>query len=86
VQVSVLCPGPVRTAFQRKAGIGGTVPMHGGVMTASEVARVGYEAFKRGQITVIPGWRNRVLALLVRVAPRRLVPAVVRRLQEARRG
>jgi uncharacterized protein len=84
VRVSVLCPGPTRTAFQRKAGISNTVPLHGGVMTAREVAEQGYAAFKRGRTTIVPGWSNRLLAFCVRLAPRRLVPRVVRNLQKKR--
>jgi short-subunit dehydrogenase len=86
VQVSVLCPGPTLTGFQRVAGIGSGRPMHAGVMTAVEVADIGYREFRRGELTIIPGLRNRLLAFAVRLAPRRLVPRLVRRLQEKRAG
>lgn len=83
VRVGVLCPGPTLTGFQSRAGIQGTL-FRRGVMSAAEVARIGYLGFRRGRITVIPGLRNRLLAFAVRFAPRRLVPEVVRRLQEKR--
>ncbi len=83
VQVGVLCPGPTRTGFQSRAGINGAL-FRRGVMSAQEVASIGYREFRRGRITVIPGLKNRLLAFAVRFAPRRLVPEVVRRLQEKR--
>jgi hypothetical protein len=86
VRVGVLCPGPTVTGFQRRAGIAGSMLFTHGVMSAAEVAEAGYRGFRRGDITVIPGLRNRLLTLLVRAAPRRLVPAIVRRLQEKRRA
>jgi short-subunit dehydrogenase len=86
VRVSVLCPGPTVTGFQRRAGIAGSMLFKRGVMSAAEVAQAGYRGFGRGEVTVIPGLRNRLLTVLVRAAPRRLVPAIVRRLQEKRRA
>jgi len=83
VHVSVLCPGPTRTGFQSRAGIGGAL-FRRGVMDASRVAETGYREFQRGRITIVPGFRNKVLAFAVRLAPRRLVPGIVRRLQEKR--
>jgi short-subunit dehydrogenase len=85
VRVSVLCPGPVQTGFQRRAGIG-TSLFSRGVMTADEVADVGYRAFRRGQRTIVTGVRNRLLTLVVRLAPRRIVTSAVRRLQQRRSG
>jgi short-subunit dehydrogenase len=85
VLVSVLCPGPTVTGFQRRAGIG-TSLFSRGVMTADEVAEAGYRRFRRGQRTIVTGIRNRLLALVVRLAPRRIVTSAVRRLQERRSG
>jgi short-subunit dehydrogenase len=49
-------------------------------MTAEEVARIGYQAWKRGDSLVIAGRRNRISQLLVRMLPRSYVRGVVRRL------
>jgi short-subunit dehydrogenase len=85
VRVCVLCPGPVLTGFQRRAGIGRSL-FSRGVMTADEVAEVGYRGFLRGRRTIVTGVRNRLLALVVRLAPRGMVTSAVRRLQQRRSG
>ena len=82
VGVSVLCPGPTRTEFQARAGIGAL--FRSGVMSAERVAEVGYREFKNGSLTIVPGCRNKLLAFAVRLAPRALVLPIVRRLQEKR--
>lgn len=85
VSVTVLCPGPTRTGFQKRASMeesnladGGTLP----VQDSETVARAGYDALTKGKTLVITGWMNRLLAFSVRLGPRRLVTAITRRLQE----
>ena len=53
-----------------------------GVMDAATVATIGYQGLIRGKTVIIPGLKNRLLALLVRFAPRRLVTSLVRRMQD----
>ena len=53
-------------------------------MTSENVARIGYEAMKKGKGLVITGMRNKLLVQSNRITPRRIVTAVVRRLQEQR--
>jgi hypothetical protein len=76
VTVTALCPGPVRTGFQERAGNRDT-PIGGGkgsrftpFQDADEVARVGYEGLMAGKAVVIPGTEYRLLAKLASVAPR----------------
>ena len=54
----------------------------GRIAGAAEVARAGYAAMLRGQTVVIPGARNKALAMLVRLMPRKAVTRFVRRAQE----
>ena len=86
VTVTALCPGPTVTEFQKEAGLEMTrlfrSPL---VMQAPEVARAGYEGMLRGKRIVIPGAGNRVLVQALRVSPRRLVTAIARRIQEAKK-
>jgi len=81
--VTCLCPGPVKTNFQKRAYLQGTKlatsPL---TVDVREVARIGYEGMKQGRRIVIPGWKNRVLVEGVRLAPRSLLTKVVRKLQE----
>lgn len=84
VTVTVLCPGPTLTGFQKRAHME-TSPLVSGnlpVMGAAEVARIGYRALMKGKTLVVPGFVNRMLAFSVRLGPRKLVTAITRRIQE----
>jgi short-subunit dehydrogenase len=82
VTVSALCPGPTQTGFRRRARMEDSRLFESGVMDATTVAAIGYRGLTRGRTVIIPGMKNRLLALAVRFAPRRLVTSVVRRLQD----
>jgi hypothetical protein len=83
VTVTCLCPGPVKTNFQKRAYLQGTAMMDSPLtVDVREVARIGYEGMKQGRRIVIPGWKNRLLVQGVRLAPRNLLTKAVRRLQE----
>lgn len=85
VTVTALCPGPTRTGFQARAGMTNMLLVSRSLMAAStDVARAGYNGMKRGKRVVIPGLLNKLLAFSVRLAPRRIPPAIVRQLQERR--
>ncbi|HEX7680326.1 MAG TPA: SDR family oxidoreductase [Thermoanaerobaculia bacterium] len=81
VTVTALCPGPTATGFASAANVEGSLLFK---MTrparSSDVARAGYEAMKRGTRVVVPGMKNKLLAQSVRISPRRLVTAIVRRM------
>jgi short-subunit dehydrogenase len=84
VHVSVLCPGPVDTAFADTAGFDrqdalDSLPSFMW-LPAAEVARAGVDGLDRGRVVVIPGLANRAGASFAKVAPRRLlVPLLARR-------
>jgi hypothetical protein len=81
VSVSVLCPGPTRSAFFRSAQMDSAQPVHDKrVMSAEEVALITLKALEKNRAIIIPGWRNRLLAMAPRLAPRWLVRKVVARL------
>lgn len=79
VRVTTLCPGPVRTGFQARAGfhLGRT----GGPFTldAAEVARQGWDGFKAGRAVVVPGIANKLLVQMPRLLPRGLLTALSQR-------
>jgi uncharacterized protein len=84
VTATALCPGPTATGFQRRAKIERIrlVQSKIGVMTAQQVAEIGYRAFLEGKVVVIPGLLNKIGAQSVRISPRALVRKVSRKLQE----
>ncbi len=86
VSVSVLCPGPTRSAFQQRAEMGSSKLFDSGVMDASVVAEAGYRGLMKNKTLIIPGFRNKLLTLVVKFSPRSRVPAVTKRIQESRQG
>jgi short-subunit dehydrogenase len=83
VRVTALCPGPVATGFQRRAGF---LPGSDSALSldASNVAMAGYRGLKAGRRLVMPGFGNRILTLALRVVPRGLVVAAVGIVQRRR--
>jgi short-subunit dehydrogenase len=84
VTVTCLCPGPTDTEFHTVAGTDAQ-PLTSGLlsMSAKSVAEAGYRAMTRGKLVEIPGAHNKVGAHSVRIAPRRAVLKIVRRLHPA---
>jgi len=70
VRVSCLAPGPTDTGFAAQAGAAGSRLFRRGVMDAGRVARAGHDGLRRGKTLVIPGLRNRALAVGARLSPR----------------
>jgi short-subunit dehydrogenase len=86
VTVTTLCPGVTETEFQAVAGVE-DVPLTKGPlsMTARAVAEAAHKGMTSGKLVVIPGVHNKVGAQATRVAPRRLMLKVVRRLHPSDR-
>lgn len=86
VSVTTLCPGPVRTEFQRTAGLSprarssGTAPV-----PVEKVVRDGLQAVFGNSRLVIPGWQAKIAAAVSRFMPRSRTLRTVRRIQEERR-
>jgi len=83
VTVTALCPGPTATNFAEAAGARFSWRFMKGAMSAKAVAEMGHRAFRDGQVVAISGFRNQLLALSVRLAPRGLVRRIVKRLNTA---
>jgi len=79
--VTCLCPGPVKTNFQKRANIAETGLLNGPLLVdVREVARAAYDGMKQGKRIVIPGWKNRAAVEALRVSPRSMVTKTVSRL------
>ena len=80
VTVTSVCPGPVETGFQARAGMKRARALSRiNPMSAEEVARAGWAAFKSGKRTVVPGMLNKIAAYSTRGAPRGLLLPILRR-------
>lgn len=77
VRVSCLCPGPVRTSFQDKAGIKKTEGAKKYLMSAKDVASIGFSDYKKGKTIIIPGIKNKILVLGNKLIPRALSRKIV---------
>jgi short-subunit dehydrogenase len=76
VKVSCLCPGPVATGFQARAGIKMPDKMPG-LLSVDEVARQGYKGLMTSKLIVIPGFANKLMSFIAGVMPRRMsLPAI----------
>ena len=71
VVVSVLCPGPVDTEFQKKADIKVAKSIIA-TPTAQEVAQYAYSQLMKKKTLIVPGFFNRLLLILNRLIPRKL--------------
>ena len=76
VHVQTLCPGFTYTEFQQRAGIDSSKIPTFAWMTPEAVVDASLRALRRRQVVCVPGLVNRLLALLMGAAPRRLVRRV----------
>lgn len=82
LRVSCLAPGPTATGFAEEARMTETrlFRLGLGTMSAADVARTGYEGWKRRKVLVVPGVTNRLGVALVRVSPRLVVRKLLKQL------
>jgi len=69
VTATVLSPGATKTEFMERADMNDAKLYESGVMTAKEVAEVGFEGMMKGKLHVIPGFKNRILAFFSSITP-----------------
>lgn len=87
IRVAVLCPGPVPTEFAERAGVrGSTLAPSVLTQSADYVAEAGYRGLMEGHRTIVPGFLNRLITVLIRFIPRRAILAIVESRQRRRRS
>ena len=77
IKVSCLCPGPIKTGFQEKAGIKKSEKIKNSLMSAKSVANIAYKQFNKGKLIIIPGFRNKILVFLNKLIPRKLSRKII---------
>lgn len=84
VRVTALCPGPVPTEFQARAGIVPGFDSKVLNISADAVALAGYRGLMAGKRMVLPGLGMKVIPFMLRFVPRGLVVSLVGRVQSRR--
>ncbi|WP_435364972.1 SDR family NAD(P)-dependent oxidoreductase [Haloarchaeobius sp. DYHT-AS-18] len=84
VNATVLCPGPVDTEFQARAGMQDSAVGSTYMQPVEAVAKAGYRGVMSGETVVVPGLSMKVLTVLARVTPRPILRRVARRVNSDR--
>jgi short-subunit dehydrogenase len=85
VRVTALCPGPVPTEFQSRAGFMPGFDSAVLNVSAYDVAQAGYRGLMANKRAVLPSLGVKMVPLLLRLFPRGLIVAAVGRLQLRKR-
>lgn len=85
VRVTALCPGPVKTNFQKRASLLDSKLVDATMRSAQDVARDGYRAMLRGQSLAVVGNANRALVALTGVLPRQTAARLAFYLQQRKK-
>lgn len=80
ITVSVLCPGPTRTAFHDRAGIQHTQMASLAFTSPRLVAEAGLQGLVKKKTIIVPGTLNKISAVGVRLLPLSLAAKIVQRL------
>ncbi len=72
VTVTAFCPGTTRTEFFEAAGVGGWLRKHRS-QSVEQVVKFALKGLEKRRQFTVPGWRNYLISLLVRIAPRKTV-------------
>lgn len=73
VTVTAVCPGPTATEFTIRANLEKSKAFTTGSMTATSVARLGWDGYEAGRAVVVTGAGNHVLKAVSHVMPRGLI-------------
>ena len=85
VRVTVVCPGPVPSEFQTRAGFKPGFDSAVLNVCAADVAKEGYRGLMSNKRAVLPGFGIEIVPLLLRLFPRGFILSAVGRFQLRRR-
>lgn len=86
VRVTALCPGPVPSEFQARAGFEPGFDSAILNVSASDVAHAGYRGLMANKRLVLPGLGIKIVPFMLRLFPRGFILGAVGRFQLRRRG
>lgn len=69
VKISILCPGPVDTNFNKTAGVNFSIKP----MSSQYVTEYAIKNALKGKLTIIPGIKIKCLHILSKIAPEKIV-------------
>ena len=84
VRVTVLCPGPVQTEFQARAGVGNGHDTAILNVPAADVARQAYRGLMANKRAVLPGLGIKLVPFALRLLPRDFILFATSRFQRQR--
>ena len=85
VRVTALCPGPVPSEFQRRAGFKPGLDSVVLNVSAADVALAGYRGLMANKRVVLPGFGIKMVPLLLRLFPRSFILMAVGKFQLRKR-
>jgi short-subunit dehydrogenase len=83
VRVAALCPGATDTGFRDRGHVEDS--RLAGLVSqgdARKVAEAGFKGLQKGRRVIIPGFGNKLIPLLARIMPLRLMSGTMRKVQE----
>lgn len=83
ITVTTLCPGFVKTEFQKTSGSKEKIVSKWNLLSSPQkVAQYGYKAMQRGKIRAVPGLLTKLIVSLGRFIPRNTATNILGRLQK----
>lgn len=81
IHISVLCPGPVDTNFNKRANVKFNIKS----LSAKYVARYAIDKMFKNKLLIIPGFSVRLGVIFSRIIPTKLLLKITYRIQERKR-
>ena len=82
MKISVLCPGPVSTEFDQRAGVSFSLP----ALQSQAVAEYAVTRMLQGKLLIIPGAGMKTVHVLQRLAPDKLLARICWHVQRRKQG
>lgn len=86
VSVTCLMPGATETEFFERADLLDTKVGQGPKQSAADVARVGFDAMRKGEADVVSGWQNKLRAAISSITPSTVLAEMHRGMAEPGSG